>query len=478
MKLLVVEDQADVIEAISSAVSKFSIPVRVQLTVARSKAGALDCLVGETYDLVVCDRRIPTTDGALDAADEHGDAVYDALRDRFPGTPAVVFTAYASLARAQELIKGMRSADIFGDGTEHPMAILFTKEELVECLAYIEQFARQIALLEDIEIDQQGFPAGRPLRRTELRLIQLFARPYGQLARVQPLGGGLSDARTCLVSVEDRYGAVRSRTVAKLGQLETVRREERGYYDLVASLLNVGTFTPLNKRIDVGAGDVAGLFYVLADGFRRSLFDLLVQDPETAAGVVRQLGDHLAPWTRGARRDTVTVGDIRKMLVGDEAVASLCLPFLDGIDWTAFESRRVNVNLCPEHGDLHAHNVLVSDEPRPVLIDYGDVRVAPASLDPVVLELSLLFHPVNILGQEERPDGGWVENWRDVERFAGGTRYRPFILACRELASRAGAGPREVCATAYAYSMRQLKYLDTNKVLAASIIRSAIGCFD
>ncbi len=54
-----------------------------------------------------------------------------------------------------------------------------------------------------------------------------------------------------------------------------------------------------------------------------------------------------------------------------------------------FEDRNIQVRWCCAHGDLHGHNVLVATDGSACLIDYGDVMDAPASLDPVTLELSL-----------------------------------------------------------------------------------------
>jgi CheY-like chemotaxis protein len=477
MKLLIIEDQADLAEEITSALHALDLPVPINVTVARSKSSALEAIRDQTYDFVVCDRRIPSTDGALDAADEHGDSVFDTIRLRLPGTPTAVLTAFASLSRAQELIKAARSGDVFGSGEEWSMAILFTKDELLECLEYLKKAATEIAILEDIEIDAQEFEPGRELTRTERRLIQVFARPFGSIVRVRPLGGGLSDARTCLVIVEDRHGTVRGRTVAKLGQLDAIRSEEHRFLEHVASSLNVPSFTALWKKIEVGAGDVAGLFYSLANGYDKSLFDLVVVDPDAAAAVVTRLDDIFKPWTQEPPRRMMSVGDIRRLLIDDNAVSRHCVRYLDGIPWEAFERRRVNVNLCPQHGDLHGHNVLVTDDGRPVLIDYGDVCEATSVLDPVTLELSLIFHPKNIRAYEEWPSLEEAQKWPNVDEFAGRSRFAPVINAARALAVKTGVGQRELYATAYAYAMRQLKYIDTDKEVAVAIISSAINAF-
>ena len=56
------------------------------------------------------------------------------------------------------------------------------------------------------------------------------------------------------------------------------------------------------------------------------------------------------------------------------------------------ERRQVQTRWCCVHGDLHGANVLARKDGECVIIDFGDVGDGPASLDPITLELSLLFH--------------------------------------------------------------------------------------
>jgi hypothetical protein len=47
--------------------------------------------------------------------------------------------------------------------------------------------------------------------------------------------------------------------------------------------------------------------------------------------------------------------------------------------------------------------------------------------------------------------------------------------ACRDWANSEAASPEEVFAVAYGFAMRQLKYDDTDKVLARALIRACIA---
>jgi hypothetical protein len=104
-----------------------------------------------------------------------------------------------------------------------------------------------------------------------------------------------------------------------------------------------------------------------------------------------------------------------------------------------------------------------------VLIDYGDVGNGPASLDAITLELCLLFHPQRI------DMGGWptleqAKQWGSLDAYLDGCPAAEFTRECRAWATRVAAGQREIAASAYAYLFRQLKYADTNKVLALALL--------
>ncbi len=478
MRVLLVEDDDSITEAITRTLIESGIPGLPSVSCAASKNAALEALAGGPYDLIVCDRRIPTENEGLDAADEHGDAVCAAARQASPGTPIIVLTGFADLRQATKLLQTSRTADVFGTGIEQPLTNLIEKDELPKALETILETARQIAQLEEIELVWEG-PEGDRLRWTEARVVRLYARHLnGTMARVWPLGGGLSEARTFGVTIEAPDGRLRARTVVKLGRLDRIADEERRYREHIAAMLSVGAYTPLAGKVDVGAGDVGGLFYTLADDYRRSLFDVVRNDPDAGATTVQHLGQILARWTTSSRRELRSIGDIRRELVGDQTMQVKCAPQLRELDWETFERRNVNVNICSQHGDLHGHNVLVSDHGQPVLIDYGDVRTSTASLDFTVLELSLLFHPVNVVADTDWPPVEHAQQWPDINRYADGSPFGPFVTACRTAGLAAAAGRREVYANAYAYAARQLKYDDTNKAIAIAIIRGIIRAFD
>ena len=112
-----------------------------------------------------------------------------------------------------------------------------------------------------------------------------------------------------------------------------------------------------------------------------------------------------------------------------------------------------------------------------MLIDFAEAGPSFASIDPVTLELSTIFHSEN-----EALPAGWptevsIGQWVTPEPYMDGCAFTPFICACREWALAEAASPDEVVAVAYAYALRQLKYADTDKVLARALIGACIAHF-
>lgn len=95
-----------------------------------------------------------------------------------------------------------------------------------------------------------------------------------------------------------------------------------------------------------------------------------------------------------------------------------------------------------------------------MLIDFGDAGPGFTSLDPIALELSLVFHPdLAKLGLQKGLMSN-LEAWPSVDGFVQDARLRPTVAACRDWAYDVGGGDQSVLASAYAYALRQLKYED------------------
>ncbi len=139
------------------------------------------------------------------------------------------------------------------------------------------------------------------------------------------------------------------------------------------------------------------------------------------------------------------------------------------------ETQDVYVFRSPAHGDLHGGNVLVDDQNNPLLIDFGRVGPAVASLDPVTLELSAILHPDAGLDS-----GGWptvlqAERWFSLRDYVTGCPVADFVESCRAWAHDVARGDREVLTAAYSYAARQLQYATVNQDLARAYVRGTLN---
>ncbi|WP_165421373.1 Ku protein [Bradyrhizobium sp. Leo170] len=144
---------------------------------------------------------------------------------------------------------------------------------------------------------------------------------------------------------------------------------------------------------------------------------------------------------------------------------------LDGIDIQTVEARQIVAARCCQHGDLHCANIVFDQRGGAMLIDFGDAGLSFASVDPVTLELSTIFHLQAARLPQGWPSEALLGQWGTLDAYIAGCAFPAFIQACREWALAVAGSPQEVWAVAYAYALRQLKYGDTNKVFARALIR-------
>ena len=473
MKLLLVENDANFLSVLTEALEAIH---GLSFEIARSRDSALALVGHAEFDLIVCDLGIPTQDGALDENKEHGLAVCVTAGSVVPGTPVLILSAFGTIDLLTQLLRSQRLNDIFGNGREYKMLEFVQKANLPEFVKRVETFGQQVAELDQTEISNS--PPTLVLTNREKRILKIFGRRHqGAIVQVSEIGGGLSRSRTFRLRVLDQNSAVKSLALGKLGALDDVKLESERYQKHVAPCLGVGAFTTLMDQVTGGAGSSGGIFYTLAFEYEDSLFDVLMKDPDRGANVVRNgLRQLLKRWWDGAFSRSLTVGDIRRELLADKAVLEAS-PALRGISWSRFEEQKLQIRACCQHRDLHGLNVLVAGD-RPVLIDYGEVDIAAASLDPITLELSLIFHPGGKSVKGDWPPIAQAEKWYNLEIYVQDCPVAEFVRACREWALEAKIGNRELYANAYAYCARQLKYPDTDHSLAGAIIKRTIKAFE
>ena len=468
MRILLVEDKIDFAEVIEKAIRAID---GCELSWRRSKAGALAALGDEHFDVVILDRRIPTEDDFLDDHQDHGWAVFQAIVEQQPGTSVWFLTGTVDADFPTEVLNAHgKRGDIHSCGREDALYQVFWKDKMTDCVAAVRGFRGEVQQTDGVHLAQVGTPAN--LRAEEVRLLKLFGRRHqGARVEVRVLQGGLSGARVFRVSVLNAAGAVTIMSVARIGSFDDIAAEREKYRTEIVKLDN-GAFPPVTAEFSHGAAGYAGIFYQVVGTEVRSLFDELTASPGAAAIAADRLRQDQATWPGARKVERVRVAAVRRALIGDVAL-QMHNHHLGGIDLATVENFEVDVARCVQHCDLHCGNVLFDDSGRPMVIDYPDTRGAFASLDPIALELSTIFH-------KDAPDrSGWPSEaqagqWTDLNTYCAGAVYEPFIRSCRSWAEIVAAGPQEVLAVAYSYALRQLKYDDTDKALVRAVVNACI----
>ena len=110
-----------------------------------------------------------------------------------------------------------------------------------------------------------------------------------------------------------------------------------------------------------------------------------------------------SPWVVLSDKRKFRVRDLRAQRIDD----SVFQPYRHALGSTeSFEEIEQEMTTGYQHGDLHGFNVLCHESEGAVVIDFGNVGRAPTCLDPVILELSVLFHmdspfPEHLVADEE-----------------------------------------------------------------------------
>jgi CheY-like chemotaxis protein len=468
MRLLIIEDNADIVEALRDDLGEILSPE--EITVCRSRDSASLALESHVFDYVLLDRKIPTQDDRLDAEVEHGEAIFQKLRAESPGTQICFLTGFATQGFLTGIIEKAENVDIWGGGKLMPLVNVVPKRKLDDIKPLVASVKKEIELNDEIEII--GLP---PEKLMERRALRIFGR-RNQAASivVEELVGGLSGVSVLKVTFRDQHGAPHLLTAAKVGSKADIKKEIQNYTRDVVRLPN-GRYAVHTGDVFAGAGPTAGVFYRLIAEYE-SLAALLARDPGTAAAVVPRLAIAEREWTEGRPQSARSVQEIRRALISDDDMQKV-KSLLEGINWENFEQRKTQARMCSQHGDLHCGNVLVDSHGEPILIDFARVGESTASLDPITLELSPIFHPGSRIVTDSWPKVLNAEHWDDVEAFTNGCPASGFMKAARQWAREVAAGPRETYATAYAFAARQLQFPDTDKHLARAILVSAMNAF-
>ena len=472
MRILLVEDDRDFVDGLKPRLEGMG---NVVVTVAESRDAAFrifDELPNVFIDIVVLDLKLPTSNSSFDASVDHGQAVFSRAIQTAPGVPIVLLTGSSVEQFARKLVRTARQEDVWGEGQTMPTVDVFPKTDLLEFLEHMRTLYPKIEATNNIDVTTGVHTL--TLSSVEKRTLRIFTRKRaGTTCTVSSLNGGLTASRVLRVKVHDGAGALQIDAAAKLGLLEAIDDESSRFTNL--DRLTPGSHPAKVEVIRFGAINAGGVFYNLLNDYNLSLFDRL-QQGDVDAHLVPAIKQLLAPWRQGVPTANTTVAHIRRKLMNDADLAIVQKTF--GLIWIPeIEAKTIQSRSCCIHGDLHGGNLLLSGTGHPMLIDFGDVGPGTVSLDPITLELCLYFHPQFAQISAAWIDGLAADNWHSLDQFAASMPRPQFVRDCRAWAHDVAASGREVLASAYAYLVRQLKYPDTNKVLAQRLLESVKNAF-
>jgi CheY-like chemotaxis protein len=471
MRILIVEDDEDFTLTLRSIVKGLTGAPEVEI--ARSRDSAIYALQHQFFDLILLDLKIPPTDGYLTPDAEHGHAVFTKSQELAPGTPVFVLTASPAEDFLDKLLARHERVDLWGSNEKFDIINFVPKWRLNEVAARLQPMAAAVQSVLDVELDRIR---ATTLSEGEDRLLRIFtARRNGAKCSLALLSGGLSRSRVFRLIISGESGAIRDFAVGKVGHLREVE-QEADLYDRHISRLEPGATPRRLETIRYGARDLAGVFYGLAEGYDRTLFEAVIAKDAQLASATEAVSRFGSRWRDGVPWAKMDIGSIRRRLLSDSSVRNIFLQY--NLTWAdEFEARSVSVKWCCIHGDLHGANVLVDSRCTPVLIDYGDVGEGPASLDPICAELSCSFHTDGAFVGSDWPSLVQARKWGSIDEYVVGCPNADYVRLCRGWANAVSAGPREIAASAYSYLLRQLKYEDTDKKLVLALLSGVYDFF-
>jgi CheY-like chemotaxis protein len=461
-RLLLVED--DHAEARSIEKRCCSDPGAAVIDVLADVKAAADAVAEHDYDLIICDLALPSDDRNLDPDVQEGLRLFALIRERAPGTPVIILSGNLSQQILQGFLRMSRSADIYGRRTEEPLVVACDKEELSAFIELVQTHIARTKALDSLDLEGDV-----DLSVSDARALRIYGRRLGAVsAQVEALSGGLSGSRTLRVSYRDPEHKAIGSVVVKVGALGRVISEADRYHTIEAKM-PVGLGAHVLDVVQAGAGRRGALVYQLADEYTDSMFGLLDKRSPVAAAATSRLADRMKAWVRESPEAVETLAQMRRRLITDEEVLEADAELPDDRDI------EVSVRQTRAHGDMHGLNVLVNGQGEPTLIDYGEVMSANGALDPVTLELSVLYHPAIAGRLDGWPSVEQARAWSDLDRYCEGCPVEDFVRACRTWAVEVSAGSAEILASAYAYSMRQVKYRDDASELALHVAQGCLG---
>lgn len=433
---------------------------------------AVQKLSSDIYDYVIVDQSIPMNDEVGDADVANGIRFADKVKTSFPGTPILILTGQSQEEVIERYIEDQEQG-IFWDGEPRGLIKSRSKSRLVKALELIEHAANELNLLDQIELDING---NLQLDLYQKRVVRLFAKSNNAVAAmVKSLSGGLSASTVLQITLMDHNHHNCQFALAKIDCIEAVDQDVFNFKNQI-NKLPVASFPNLLGKYKVGCGKTQGAFYQFASEYKSDYFAALKNDESRALEVLKNIKSIFNSWEQAKAPSHGTLRDIRAILCSDHKF-SLVRKLLPEYSYDELENKLIRYNESVQHGDLHGKNILLPENgDNPIIIDYGDVRLAPSVLDVVTLELSPYFHP-DMAGSFRR-DREYFLNWFDEQKCVDNSPFPRVAKFLKDMKKERAFMNNCYVAVTYGYALRQLSYPDTDHEIAFALIEASKNYFE
>lgn len=432
--------------------------------------GAIKCLHKNDIDYVVLDLAIPLNVENPIPDVSNGLSLASHIRTNYAGTPILILTGQQTEEAVERFVEDQEPTT-FWDGKRKSLVKVRPKRRVGEAISLLADAANELNAIDAIEIEEIGCE----LNFLEKRIIRIFCKENSAIAaRICSLNGGLSSAKVLEVSLIGHNGQTLPWTsLVKIDTKQNIDKESKNFNDYV-NKLHVASYPNVLNEYVAGCADKKGICYRFATHYNKNYFSHLILNEQQALTVLGRLKDILSIWTKNKEVRQVKIADIRRLICTDDKFEKLKdIRARLGLD--VFEKKTLSVNYSIQHADLHGLNILVSEDLHPILIDYGDIKLAPSVLDIVTLELSPYFHPY--LRGQMTPEMQLFESWFDKSKFLSSVKFTEVSNFLREWKVENSFMEREYVATVYAYAVRQLTYADVNAEIAIKLIEMSVTNF-
>ncbi|WP_219906566.1 phosphotransferase [Photobacterium phosphoreum] len=435
-------------------------------------AGAIEKLSSNDYDYIIVDQSIPLDSSGSTPDITNGIRFADYVKKVSPGTPLLILTGQDRDEITEKYVEDQEQV-VFWDGIPRGLVKVRAKSRLLAALQLIEMAAKELVAIDEIELD---IPDNIELTKLQKRVIRIFAKHKEAIgAKIDILGGGLSSSAVLRVTLINSANQCFQYALAKIDKQSEVEKDASNYTNHI-NKLPVGCFPTLLGRYFAGCADVQGVFYQFANDYSVDYFSILRSNEADALNVLEKLIKILDSWEQAIIPNNRPLKEIRALLCSDDKFQKV-KELLTDIDLDKLENKMIQVSQTVQHGDLHGKNILLTPiEKQPILIDYGDVKLAPSVLDIVTLELSPFFHSET--AEYFKKDSVYFLKWFDDEFYINNSPFPSVACFLRKEKSKRAVLNNGYIATVYAYAIRQLTYKDTDHEAATSLVRAAVHKFN